>query len=151
MHLGKGPLKRWLRNVGKEDIGALTCEENRSLKTDAAVRPLAQLLQTLYFLGTFRRSRTISLCSRGSGEHDEHVAAAAESLRSGSNNSPESKNMPLFQVGIKGIRGHSWALSSDSWFAGRGTYPAAPVTIAFFPSRRPMLNLQNGNVEVEGV
>lgn len=148
MHLGESPLKRWLRNVGKEDVGALTREENRSLKTDTAVRPSAQLLHTLYFLGTFRRSRTISLCSRGSGEYDEHVAGAAELLLSNSNISPEPKNIHLFQVGIQG---HAWVLSSDSWFAGRGTYPAAPVTIAFFPSRRPMLNLQDANVEVEGV
>jgi hypothetical protein len=148
MHLGKSPLKRWLRDVGKEDIGALTCEENRSLKTDTAVRPSAQLLQALYFLGTFRRSRTISLCRRGSEECDEHVAALAELGLSNSNISPEPENIHLFQTGIQG---HVWVLSSDSWFAGRGTYPAAPVTIAFFPSRRPMLNLQTANVEVEGV
>lgn len=148
MHLGKSPLKRWLGDVGKENIGALTCEENRSLKTDTAVRPSAQLLQTICSLGTFRRSRTVSLYRRGSEECDEHVAAVTESLFSNSNISPELMDIHLFQVGIQG---HAWVSSSDSWFAGCGTYPAAPVTMAFFPSRRPMLNLRNANVEVEGV
>ena len=45
VHLGESPLKRRLGDVGKEDIGALACEENRSLKTDTAVRPSARLLQ----------------------------------------------------------------------------------------------------------
>lgn len=31
------------------------------------------------------------------------------------------------------------------------TYPAAPVTTAFFPSRRPMLNTRFLNIEVVGV
>lgn len=36
MQLGYGPLKRWAGNIREEDIGTLTCEENRSLETDTA-------------------------------------------------------------------------------------------------------------------
>jgi hypothetical protein len=31
----------------------------------------------------------------------------------------------------------------DSSVQNSSTYPAAPVTMAFFPSRRPMLNVQD--------
>jgi hypothetical protein len=50
------------------------------------------------------------LLPRGSGEYDEHAAAAAESLLSNSNISPEPKNIHLFHVDIKGIRGHCRAI-----------------------------------------
>jgi hypothetical protein len=37
MQPGQCLLEGWPGDVGQEDIGALTCEENRCLKTNAAV------------------------------------------------------------------------------------------------------------------